>query len=96
MKAIEILSVIIADYEKRFPHLNNCRFIDVPCDELQTEEWWLEELGACPPAPIPEGRYLMASVVGDDMAQAICSQLNPDVEIESGDDYINLYKIEDE
>ena len=95
MKAIEILTAIVADYCKRFPHLYNCRFIEVPCNELQTEEWWFEELGACPPAPIPEGKYLLAARVGEDLAYAISSQLSPDVEIESGDDFINLYKIDE-
>ena len=91
MKAIDILSVIVEKENK-----NNCRFLDVPCEEVQTEDWWWDNVGALPPAPIAEGRYLMASMVGsDDLAYSICSELNPDVEIECGDSYINLYKIED-
>ena len=90
MKATEILEWIIREsIEGEF--LNS---IEVPdeYDEItpQTEEWWLDMFGGCPPHPIASGKYLYyyASSVSDMLAA-------PDAEIELNDDYIYLYFIED-
>ena len=68
--------------------------IDVPEEGKesweQNEKWWRTMLGACPPKPIPEGRYLYFydSNVDDYPGPY------PDAEIEDGEDTISLYKID--
>jgi hypothetical protein len=70
--------------------------IVVPDEPEQTENWWWDNVGSLPPSPIPAGEYLMAvpnegynALISD-----LCSHFNADVEIESGDGYVYLYKIE--
>jgi len=70
--------------------------IDVPEEPIQTEEWWWDNVGSLPPSPIPAGEYLMA--IPDSYNQSVenlCSHFTADVEIESGDGYIYLFKLED-
>lgn len=82
-------------------------FVEVP-DEYddynpQTEEWWINEFGACPPCAIAKGKYMYfyASQVGEDIIDEHGNYIEPDAQIEIcndsgmfGYDYINLYFVE--
>ena len=98
MKAIELLDWIVRDSI-------NGEFlgtIEVPCEEEQTEEWWINTFGGVPPHSISEGKYLyfyesqLPSAEVHDMRNAYVA---PDTTIElptdSGFDYIFLYMIEE-
>ena len=58
MKAIQILKWAVRE-SINFEFLN---FVDVPDEHdkfmPQTEEWWQNFCGGCPPAPIAAGKYL--------------------------------------
>ena len=98
MKALDILEWICKEsINGEFLDL-----IEVPNEEQQTEEWWYDTFGACPPAPIEAGTYLFYynSQIGDGViTNEGC--FSPDAEIELCNtgtmydyDYISLYKIE--
>ena len=98
MKAIDLLNWIVRDSI-------NGEFlgtIEVPCEEEQTEEWWIDTFGGVPPHSISEGKYLyfyesqLPSAEVHDMRNAYVA---PDTTIElptdSGFEYIFLYMIEE-
>lgn len=96
MKANDILKWIVyanVDGDKLY-------ITDIPCEALQTEDWWYDHFGACPPAPIPEGRYLNYSYneIREEINHPSFGYISPDAEIEFYDkafDVIYLYKIDD-
>ena len=76
--------------------------IEVPDEGVepweQNEEWWLGHFGMCPPFPIPRGKYLYfyTSQVFQNVCDSSGCECDADAQIELwGDDYINLYKLED-
>ena len=91
MKAIDILNCLI----EMGVDMKNISTIDVP-DYGQIEEWWLEQVGGLPPQPIKSGRYLYyyESVISTYLYDKESPWI-PSEEIEVGDDYIFLYKIEE-
>ena len=97
MKAIEVLDWIVK-YSVNGEFLN---VIDVPEEGeeewKQNEEWWNNQMGACPPYPISAGRYLYfySSQLAPDVYDSRVAYVAPDMEIECGNDCINLYKVED-
>ena len=62
----------------------------------QDEEWWYNEIGGCPSAPIESGKYL---VLWPNDARDWLSTANenflPDEVVETGDNIDYLYKLED-
>ena len=77
-------------------------FVDVPdeYDEItpQTEEWWQNFCGGCPPAPIAAGKYLyyyrdQYDEINYDGEFEMCFE--PDATIELSDTEIYLYFIEE-
>lgn len=94
MKAIDILEWICQESING----EDLNLVDVPNVETQTEEWWYDTMGGCPPHVIQSGTYLYlyASSIPDGMGD-----VSPDAEIElcnTGSmydcDYIYLYKID--
>lgn len=81
----------------------NLNCVDIPEEEWQTEEWWINMFGNCPPAPIAEGRYLYYYLVSvGDSIEVDGRLIEPDAEIELSDpdsmfgvDYVYLYKLDD-
>lgn len=94
MKAFEILKWLIDESICG----NYVGIVAVPeeGDEIgdQNEEWWIEMFGNYPPCPIPSGKYLYYY---ESQVDGIINHKQPDTQIEvpSGIDYINLYKIEE-
>lgn len=78
-------------------------FVEVPdeYDEFtpQTEEWWQNFCGACPPAPIAAGKYLYYYDDSIDShienESGVCQFPDAEVEVEAGKSYINFYLLED-
>lgn len=100
MKAIQILQWAVKN-SINFEHLN---FLDVPSeDDLfspQTEEWWFNMVGNCPPHPIVEGKYLMFyrsqyDEIDFDGEYTQTFPADAEIEINAGEDTIYLYLIED-
>lgn len=96
MKAIEILDCIM--------YMDLCgedlTKIEVPAEEdewnPQNEEWWLNEVGGAPPAPIECGLYLLLYPNdARDWLQTSTTNYLPDATIEIGDGIAYLYKLED-
>ncbi len=75
--------------------------IDVPEEDdafvCQDEEWWIETFGAYPPSAIEAGKYLYyyRSAISEWIKDEYGNYQEPDAEIEIGDDYAYLYKIND-
>lgn len=98
MKAIEILNWIVN--QRVFGAKLN--FINVPEGDEQTEEWWVDNIGGCPPHPISGGTYLYyfeSEMEVYDMFDGFGAYREPDALIEIpvavNFDYIYLYKIDD-
>lgn len=97
MKAIDILNWVVR-YGVNGVFLG---IIDVPNDDekgLQSEEWWFDNLGACPPSPIEGGKYIWFH--SSDIEDGIVVNgafVEPDAECEVmyDYDYILLYRLED-
>ena len=99
MKAIEILEWICR--ESIEGELLN--IVDVPEEGEssweQNEFWWTQMFGACPPHPVSAGKYLYfyeSNMSRCDVYDSRGSYYEPDAMIESGSDYIHLYKLDDE
>ena len=100
MKAADVLSWIC----REAVHGVMLGIIDVPEYEdgiyLQTEEWWREHFGACPPHSIEAGKYLHYYKSDyDEITDSNGNIISPDAEIELPMEYsfdtIYLYKLED-
>ena len=92
MKAREFLDWFLEEINDR----EQFNKIEVPAEPVQTEEWWWENVGACPPSPIAAGEYLVAIPDGlNTSINNLCSWFNPDIIIETGDGDMYLYKLED-
>lgn len=98
MKAIDLLFWIIRE-SINGEFLN---FVFVPKEGEkeyeQNEEWWMRGFGACPPYPIPEGKYVVfycSEVDNTDITDGDGAYYAPDAMIETDDDTICLYKIND-
>ena len=80
--------------------LQHVGIIDVPdeYDEFtpQTEEWWRNAFSGCPPHPIAEGTYLyIYQSQIEDAIELEGKIISPDAEVETYDDLISLYYLED-
>ena len=63
-------------------------------ENLQNEDWWIENVGGLPPASIPAGDYVC---VFDTMLEDETKTYQPDAQVEmfgSDSEVLNLYKIE--
>ena len=96
MKAAELLDCII--------YMDLCgedlTKLEVPTEDdewtPQTEEWWVNEIGAAPPAPISAGIYLLYYPNDAmDWLQTSTSNFAPDAEVNVGGAVFYLYKLED-
>ena len=60
----------------------------------QNEEWWFNNIGSCPPFPIPAGIYLyFLESSGLEPSDEFGTSILADQTIELGNDYINLYRL---
>lgn len=101
MKAKEILKWICKESIEG-EYLN---IIDIPDENdewnPQTEEWWTNQFGALPPAPVPAGEYLYYYRCDGGACDWITDEhgnnCQPDVEVEVVEtgDSIYLYRLED-
>lgn len=98
MKSREIL----AWAEKNSVNFEHIILLDVPSenDEFcpQNEEWWNNEVGGCPPAPIAEGIYLMYyrsqyDEIDYNGKYAATFPADAEIEVNAGED--TIYLIED-
>ena len=63
-------------------------------ENLQNEDWWIENVGGLPPASIPAGSYVC---VLDMMLSDAAQVYQPDAQVEmfgSDSEVLNLYKID--
>lgn len=74
--------------------------IEVPTEDdewnPQTEEWWDNQIGGCPPSPIESGEYLcLYPNDARDFLQTDKELYMPNAEVEVSDSIVYLYKLED-
>lgn len=96
MKAIDLLFWIIR--ESINGEYLNVIFVPKEGENYfeQNEEWWLRYFGACPPCPIPEGKYMFfycSDVDNSCITDGNAAYYAPDIMIEIDDETICLYKI---
>ena len=75
--------------------LDDFNIINVPDDDEQTEEWWFDTIGACPPCAIEKGTYLCVERSVLNLFPPVGVEVDEEAEFPTYDgfDYYQLFKL---